>query len=120
MEYNAVYNSLSSKGNEYEEISDIEELIRRWELLGHLEDHLIIEVDEANAGGPGACKKARKKFIEQDEARSGFGRGLSELEYPGEENGNLSSKFFFPDIVAETGSLKESWPSKLEAACCQP
>ena len=40
------------------EISDIEELIRRWELLGHLEDHLIIEVDEANE--PAALALARR------------------------------------------------------------
>ena len=40
------------------EISDIEELIRRWELLGHLEDHRIIEVDEANE--PAALALARR------------------------------------------------------------
>ena len=45
------------------EISDIEELIRRWELLGHLEDHLIIEVDEANEPAARRLQEGSEKLI---------------------------------------------------------
>ena len=101
------------------EISDIEELIRRWELLGHLEDHLIIEVDEANE--PAALALARrlgKAYWNRMRPDRDLEEAYLELEYPGEENGNLSSKFFSSRTLwRETGSLKESWPSSLEGAC---
>lgn len=70
------------------EISDIEELIRRWELLGHLEDHLIIEVDEANE--PAALALARrlgKAYWNRMRPDRDLEEAYLELEYPGEENG---------------------------------
>ena len=97
------------------EISDIEELIRRWELLGHLEDHLIIEVDEANE--PAALALARrlgKAYWNRMRPDRDLEEAYLELEYPGEENGNLSSKFFSsPDIVARNRKFKGVMAIKL-------
>ena len=97
------------------EIRDREELIRRWKFLGHLEDHLIIEVDEDNE--PAALELSRrlgKAYWDRMRPDRDLDEAYLELEYPGEDNELLCRQFFSsPDAVARNRKFKGVMAVKL-------